>query len=96
MDRRQPDAADAKIFQIIQLGENSLEIPDAVAVRIREGGDEDLIVRFDTTSLPPRFPVAFAKNCDILMSSKIMQYTYINNNTVEEMDGLCDCCEKVG
>ena len=41
--RRKPDAADAEVFEVVKVVDNAFEIPDAIAISIREGIHEQLI-----------------------------------------------------
>ena len=43
VDGHEPDAVDAQLLQIIQLGDDALQITDAIAVGVAEGIDEDLV-----------------------------------------------------
>ena len=43
MDRHQPDAIDAQICQIIQFGDNAVDIADAITIGVAEGVDENFI-----------------------------------------------------
>ena len=43
MDGHQPDAVDPQLAQIVKLGGHSFQIPDAVAVGIAEGVDENFV-----------------------------------------------------
>src|SRR5215469_11250212 len=51
MDRRQPDRVDAKIPNVIELGNQAGEIALPVAVRVAERADVDLV---DDGATPPR------------------------------------------
>ncbi len=42
-ERRQPEAVDAQPLQVVQLGRQPFEVPDAVAVAVLEGTHEDLV-----------------------------------------------------
>src|SRR5574344_122740 len=43
VNRRKPKDANAKVFQIVQLGNNSRDIPDAITIRIAKRARVDLI-----------------------------------------------------
>ncbi len=49
-ERREPDGVHAEPRQVVEMAPDSLEIPDAVAVRVRVGAGIEL---FDHRRLPP-------------------------------------------
>ena len=43
-DRGEPKPADAELLEVIEMVDDALEVADAVAISIREGVDEHLII----------------------------------------------------